>query len=259
MVRSPLESAWHKYRWAQHHAQSVNRQLQRIFDADRDVLTIDVQVEQTGNEATATARIDRLPIIHERCGLAFGDAIQNFRAALDHIAWNLVKIGKTPKPKKPKAVQFPMCSSFAEFKGEKPRRLPGISKDQVAVIREYQPYRRGIHGTAIRRLGRFSNLDKHRVLIPRVVTPAGHNIEIRSNWQFAGRPDFFINNRRALKVNTKVMETKLVRSGAGDCQVSVSGNLQVYPSLGRGLHIDQALVEIDVTVFSLLESLEETL
>ncbi|MEX1133757.1 MAG: hypothetical protein WED83_02815 [Acidimicrobiia bacterium] len=259
MTRSPLESAWHKYRWAQYHAQSVNSQLEGVFGADGDILTINVEVNQAADEATAIARIGRLPIIHERCGLALGDAIHNYRSALDHIAWNLVKIGRTPKPRKPKSVQFPMCNSGAEFKRAQPSRLPGVIKDQVAVIRRYQPYVGGVRGTSISRLNRLANMDKHRVLIPAVVTPAGYNIRVTSSWRHVRPPEFFIGNGRELKINAKVMEAEFVRSGAGDCHVNVQGNLQIYPSLGRGLLVSKALLQIGKTVLSVLESIEETL
>ncbi len=237
----------------------MDSQLGLIFGAIDDTFSLKVEVNQARNEATAVARIDALPIIHERCGLALGDAIHNYRSALDHIAWNLVKVGTKPEPRKPNLVQFPMSRSRKEFEGEKLNRLPGINEDRITVIRRYQPYIRGERGTAIRRLNRLANMDKHRVLIPAVVTPAGHDISVISNWQHALPPKYFIGNRRALKVNAKVVEAKLVRAGASDCQVNVQGNLQVYPSLGRGLHVGAALLQINETILSLLQSLEETL
>jgi hypothetical protein len=107
--------------------------------------------------------------------LIVGDALNNFRAALDHIAWQLVVHGGKPPsdPAAEEAVKFPIligpskkglpadqyfsqvCASGA---------LPGIDSVHETIVRQHQPYQRGdlaeSHPLAL--LQRFNNVDKHR-------------------------------------------------------------------------------------------------
>src|SRR5262245_24739618 len=57
----------------------------------------------------------------------FGDAIHNYRCALDHIAWQLVRHGKTPKPPQENRVQFPIYREETAFRRRQGERLPGVA------------------------------------------------------------------------------------------------------------------------------------
>src|SRR4051794_3018961 len=108
MTVDPLASAWAKYHWASKHMKRVETAFERAFDQELYPFSVKTEVETLGDEATALARVDRLPVIAGDFGLALGDVIQNFRAALDHLAWGLVKFGHEPRPRRPQDVYFPM-------------------------------------------------------------------------------------------------------------------------------------------------------
>src|SRR5947208_2801295 len=144
MPSSPLQSSWSKFHWAQKHLGAVNAALQRSFDPQTHSVSVKVEVKVTADTAVAIARVGSVPIVRDDCGLTLGDTLQNFRAALDHLAWDLVKIGAIPNPKRPQDIYFPMAKNFSNWRTDLDRKLPGVPKEQRAIIRRYQPYRRGI-------------------------------------------------------------------------------------------------------------------
>lgn len=103
--------------------------------------------------------------------LIAGDYIQNLRAALDHLAWELVRKGTEWPPRSLTAIQFPIYSvnrsrdkTKRTFSNRIAKELPGISDAQRALIDGYQPYHRGKRHLAT--LAHFSNQDKHRFITP---------------------------------------------------------------------------------------------
>lgn len=102
-------------------------------------------------------------------GAILGDYIQNLRSALDHLAWEMVQQG-AGNNYNPNTVQFPIYSvgrsanKRRTFATEVGRNLPGVSRNQIAFVRKYQPYHRGKWHLAT--LAELSNHDKHRTITP---------------------------------------------------------------------------------------------
>jgi hypothetical protein len=97
----------------------------------------------------------------------FGDAIHNYRCALDHVAWQLVLHGsRRPLPEKERFwVQFPIYETEAGFRSNVARRLPGVDSAAVRFIKARHRYVRGnATNDALLGLARLSNDDKHRDL-----------------------------------------------------------------------------------------------
>jgi hypothetical protein len=116
-----------------------------------------------------------------------GEIIYQFRSALDHLAFQLVKSNPTgielpdgwegrcqfplvlnipAKGNPPVPYQLPVPREFFED------RLPGISKPAYTFIEGVQPYHSGagIHNI-LRIVGKLANIDKHKhpyVLLPRI-------------------------------------------------------------------------------------------
>src|ERR1700728_1684140 len=109
MPVDPMGSAWHKYHWASRHMNAVDTAIQRSIDPNVHPIAVEINREPV-NGTIAVVRVTRLPNIRTDYGLALGDMIQNFRAALDHLAWCLVKTGDDPRPLKPQRVYFPMAA-----------------------------------------------------------------------------------------------------------------------------------------------------
>ncbi|MGQ0549823.1 MAG: hypothetical protein ACT4PY_09190 [Armatimonadota bacterium] len=91
----------------------------------------------------------------------------NFRAALDYVAWQLVKAGTTPTPPHPERIYFPIHETEAGFDGNVNQRLPGVDTQLRAYVEYYQPYRQRPNDPAsdpLAILADLSRRDKHRQL-----------------------------------------------------------------------------------------------
>jgi len=257
MPADPIGSAWAKYHWASKHMDAVAAALERSVDSNVDPIAFDINLEPPhGN--IAVVRVTKLPNIRTDYGLTLGDTIQNFRSALDHLVWGLVKVGSVPRPKDPKGVQFPMATSGKSFRNQLGRRLPGVPREYRAIIRRYQPYRAGEKPKAIRWLRNLSDTDKHRVLIPAVVSLHGANLQLISNWPLQSRNDL-IRGQRALKVGTPLVRAALFPVLGTQCQVQVQGQIACFPSLGYGVPVGDALVLIRSTVLEILSVFDNLL
>lgn len=111
------------------------------------------------------------PSLPQSLSAMFGDAIHNYRCALDHIAWELVQHGTDPTPKKPKLVQFPISDTRNGFRGQLPTQLPGVGDDPVKFIESCYRYEGGkATNKALLLLAKLSNHDKHRSLHTTICT-----------------------------------------------------------------------------------------
>src|SRR6059036_102474 len=91
--------------------------------------------------------------------LLAGEAIQNLRAALDHLVFE--KSGNNRR------TQFPIFTDHCEFQVLGKRYMKGVPEPVRAFIEEAQPYRFMPEHAAqhpLAQLSALSNLDKHRVL-----------------------------------------------------------------------------------------------
>jgi hypothetical protein len=235
----------------------VDAAIKQSVDPNTHPVAVNINREPA-HGAVAIARISQLPNIRADYGLALGDTIQNFRAALDHLAWCLVKGGDDPRPNEPQRVYFPMARSGQTFDNRIDEWLPGVGSPYRAIIRRYQPYRRGDPPKAIRWLRNLSNMDKHRVLIPPVVSLGPVNLQVTTNWPIR-RMDPLISGHRALKVGTPLLRVSMIPVLGTDCQMHVNGNLACFPSLGYGIEVDKMLASIRSTVLEVLSTFDEML
>jgi len=101
------------------------------------------------------------PDIPKRISTVIGDAVYNFRSALDHLAWQLVIAnGKTPSTQ----TMFPIFwgDRSADYDKAKERRMKGVSQAALAVVDRLQPCNGG--HSYLGTLEALSNIDKHRHL-----------------------------------------------------------------------------------------------
>ncbi len=96
-------------------------------------------------------------------GLVAGDVVQNLRAALDYLAWQLVILnGNDPSLTLP---QFPIFIDPAKYREQAPHRLAGMSDQAIALIERAQPYHATLPADHLLWvLHEMSNWDKHRVI-----------------------------------------------------------------------------------------------
>jgi hypothetical protein len=106
--------------------------------------------------------------------LIAGDYLQNLRAVLDHIAWELVVKGDNPEPARPQRVMFPIYDSARSsgnrsvdssvFRARLHEALPGVDEERIEVVSRYQSP--DPDNWQLQALARLSNRDKHQILTP---------------------------------------------------------------------------------------------
>jgi hypothetical protein len=227
---TPLESSWAKFHRAEAHRVSLKGELDRVMDDEEGALHVKTEIK--GLEACQ--RVTRLPDFRE-AGLIFGDAVANYRAALDHLAWDLVQLGSDPRPKRPNQVQFPFAALARKFRTaeHRQRRAPGISDTQWRLMGRYQPYTHGKRGRAMRSLRDISDSEKHRRVIPTISSASAFRGTIAATRCRVGPPRFFPLHR-ALYVGAKVVSMDVTPEGL-EWDVQIEGSALLRPSLGRAV------------------------
>jgi hypothetical protein len=104
--------------------------------------------------------------------LAAGDAIQNLRSALDHLAVQLYRAGAGGNERK---VQFPIAADAGKYRELVPKMLPGVRQEALDLMDTVEPYKGG-KGHRLWVLQELNNADKHRLLL--TAGSAFHSIDI---------------------------------------------------------------------------------
>lgn len=95
-----------------------------------------------------------------RIAVICGDALQNLRSALDHLAWRLVEAnGRTPTAH----TAFPIYDDSAKYEAGSPGQVKGMSNAAIEAIDFLKPYKGG--NDTLWRLHKLNNIDKHRFVI----------------------------------------------------------------------------------------------
>jgi len=99
-----------------------------------------------------------------------GEAIQNMRSALDHLAWHLVEIGCakqsiTLNKTERKQIGFPIIDTDipAQYEASRKAKVKGMTQAAIDAIDATKPYKGG--NDLLWRLNQLNNIDKHRLLI----------------------------------------------------------------------------------------------
>jgi len=114
---------------------------------------------QTGERVRYLTRCDDVPL---SISLIAGDAINNIRNALDHLAHQLVCIG-TGKPGPFKNVYFPITNDASELEAAIERKVKLARREAKDAIRAVKPYKGG--NWPLWHLHQLNNIDKHRLLV----------------------------------------------------------------------------------------------
>jgi hypothetical protein len=93
-----------------------------------------------------------------------GDALQNLRSALDHLAFTVVTLGRGAQPIDPRNVAFPIVDDRTKYLGLRNSRLQGARQNALDAVDKIEPWRGG-KGEILWRLSELNNIDKHRLLI----------------------------------------------------------------------------------------------
>lgn len=146
---------------ADEHRHLLDRELREFHDAEPLALTPPIFDPETQYFVMYGHTLMEAP---PRLGAILGDYVNNVRAALDHLVWQLVVLnGGSPTRKH----NFPICSSPAEFESRK-EALKCVASEHHDFIEQLQPYHQpqGADQHVLRVLQWLSNVDKHRVVHP---------------------------------------------------------------------------------------------
>jgi hypothetical protein len=180
-----FDSAWLKWGRAVSHAQALEADIDAFsFDGHSDPL-LGTRAEYDPKRHGFAVYPTAVAAVPTGWGLILGDIANNYRCAIDHLAWALVCRGRTPpdtlKKNERGAIAFPALSDRRDFNGQLGSRLPGVRRADRAIVRSCQPYhyaprRRRRHYLTV--LTSLNNGDKHRTLQPIWVQPTRLDIEI---------------------------------------------------------------------------------
>jgi len=136
-VNAPsLKSCERKLDWAYQHLARLQPELSAPTDySDR----VSFAQHFDPDARTIEVTLQGIPDLPPEWGLIAADYLQNVRAALNYLAWelsrwNLLRQNETRDPKR--ITQFPINTVAGQFDAHK---LPDVHPDHVAVIRELQP------------------------------------------------------------------------------------------------------------------------
>jgi hypothetical protein len=142
---------------AKHHIRQLDIAIRRFDKSEPYTLSIQHK-PNIGHVALYVASLEPVP---EYIALIIGDAVHNFRSALDHLAWQLVEAGGGVPDKD---TYFPICQNAQQYasavgKGEI-KKIPVGTKEALSAV---QPYICG--NDTLWHIHELDRIDKHRLLI----------------------------------------------------------------------------------------------
>ena len=195
---APFDSAWLKWAWAAFHAEVLEREIEAFADDLGGDPFLTVRTEYQPKRHAFAIIITGITPLPDHWGLMLGDIAHNFRSALNHLAWDVVRRGKLSPDTLPERhgkdqggkqikgpvqndIAFPIIENPKKFTDAASLALPGARRADIAIIHRYQPCardrrRRGTQCLTI--LALHNNIDKHRQLQPLFPLPKGGGIEI---------------------------------------------------------------------------------
>lgn len=140
------------------------QEVSQLIESFREEQPYSVRVDMDPETGDRVFKVDG--IVREvppRFSAIIGDAVYNFRSALDHLAWQLVIAnGQTPVER---LTAFPICTKPAQWDRAK-GKLKGMSDTARALVESEQPCynRHPYRKQNFTFLEELSNVDKHRHL-----------------------------------------------------------------------------------------------
>lgn len=137
----------------------------------------DLTLSQDHHFIDAVLRTNATPPIEEMA-LRLGDALHNFRSALDALTWALCHLDNK-KPSNPRSIYFPCVTDERKWTATA-RTLSSMPSEFLDRIRQVQPFAMGGAGNALRLLVELSNQDKHRGMITARANPSKFRVGVNT-------------------------------------------------------------------------------
>jgi hypothetical protein len=125
----------------------------------------------------------------EKWGSMVGECVHALRSALDHTAFELVRINRPGSDYS----EFPICKDRDRWRDDRPKKLPDVPARALADVQRLQPYKRGANARyhPLWIIHALDIIDKHRRLnlvspLVRAVTLRTRDCEVIADEQLAG-------------------------------------------------------------------------
>jgi hypothetical protein len=187
-----LDDALQKLERGKEHLANFTRIIMETFD--KKGFRVDIEsypyLKPSGTKdprpwTVYTIRYSFVPSVSKSDGILMGEAIQNFRSALDYLIWAMyIKSGIRVTKHMERNIAFPLITtSSADYWKRVNAFLPNIPSNERTFIERYQPYQLTDAGMVMGWLGALSNTDKHRIIIQTPVFPREGDIKVvYGNW-----------------------------------------------------------------------------
>lgn len=184
----PFDSCWAKIARAKEHRDALDSYIRETFSVEANRPRFGAKFEpQTGEYVFHVNYIPDLAAFFTRAGIIFGDAAQNLRSALDHLAFALAIRHTKNNVRDPDKVQFPIADTPKKFENGKARWLREVGANDVAIIERFQGYNRfndnigiGAYFHPLSMLRDLSATDKHRLLTTVMIPPTGFETSLEA-------------------------------------------------------------------------------
>jgi hypothetical protein len=131
------DGCWHKLDRAKKHVDELKRDIRAWGDRQTEPI-YRISKEFHAHPDHFRFTVDSVASFPTEWNLIIGDALTNFRAALDYLAHDLVGRGSKPHLKGTGTPQFVICRDSQDIKGQLNGRMPGIQAQHRAIIESYQ-------------------------------------------------------------------------------------------------------------------------
>lgn len=149
---------WHKIERANKHISDLDAALRRFMASEP--YKIECRRDQSRKPIYYIKQIEPVPT---EIILILGDAIQNLRTALDHLAQQLYLVG-TQSSTLARHISFFIGSSASDYRSNFRGRVNGMRRDAIDAICALEPFKAG-KGHQLWVLNSLNNIDKHRALV----------------------------------------------------------------------------------------------
>lgn len=150
---------WHKVGRANKHIADLNTAL-RAFGATNPYRVGGKRDAQSRKPVYYMAKVDAVP---PEISMILGDAVQNLRASLDHLAQQLYLVGSDGAEYR-SMTGFFIASKASEYERLVGAKLEGMRQDAVNALRALEPYKGG-KGNDFWVLHSLNNIEKHRAIV----------------------------------------------------------------------------------------------
>jgi hypothetical protein len=181
--------------------------------------------------------------------------LHNYRGALDHLAWLVVRRARAGLSAKAKRqVQFPLARSRASFHERRQQQMPGVSDEVWEFVERYQPYRRTLMGKGMRYLRNLSDTDKHRSLVPTIMgLHLGQFVPKAIGCQVLGAR-LLVQAPNRIKVGTRMAQV-FYAGGTPQRLVGLEAHLTLVPALAADVQLESFLNGLDGTCREITDGL----